>query len=159
VTREACASSADQVWVVLGASEARIQPVLAGLRAEPIANVVWEEGVASSIRCAARLATRRGVGALILALGDQPALTGAHLDRLAAEHRRGAKVAASRYAGTLGVPALFDRTFLWELLALQGDTGAKSLLRRLSGVTAIDWPEGELDIDTAEDVAALHARA
>lgn len=159
VTRAACESSADEVWVVVGAAEARIRPALAGLRAEPIVNVVWEEGVASSIRCAVRRATQRGVRGLILALGDQVALTSAHLDRLAGEHLRGVKLAASRYGGALGVPALFDRTFFWELLALEGDTGAKSVLRRNSGVVAVDWPEGALDIDTPDDVASMQSRA
>ena len=46
---------------------------------------------------------------------------------------------ASRYAGTLGIPALFPRASFPALFALRGDRGAQSLLR---GAIPIDWPAG-----------------
>jgi CTP:molybdopterin cytidylyltransferase MocA len=62
---------------------------------------------------------------------------------------------ASRYAGVVGVPALFGERVFRRLLELSGDVGASSLLRDELATTSIEWPEGEIDIDTARDLAKL----
>jgi CTP:molybdopterin cytidylyltransferase MocA len=159
VVAEACLASCDEVLVVLGADEERMRPVLSGLRATFIVNAMWQEGMASSIRCAVAHVARGPASAVILVVCDQPALTAAHLDRLAAQHARGAAVVASRYAGVLGVPALFDRAMFPHLLALEGDVGARQMLRTQRDVVAVDWPAGQYDIDTREDALAFSARA
>ncbi len=53
---------------------------------------------------------------------------------------------------TLGVPALFDRGRLPELLRLDDSAGAKSIiLSNRDQVAEFPFPEGKFDIDTAED--------
>jgi CTP:molybdopterin cytidylyltransferase MocA len=47
----------------------------------------------------------------------------------------------------LGVPAIFPRRFFPALQALEGDSGARQLLRGIFGVTAVNWPEGIYDLD------------
>ena len=42
--------------------------------------------------------------------------------------RADARIVACEYAGTIGVPALFERSLFPELLALSGTTGAKPVL-------------------------------
>ena len=80
----------------------------------------------------------------------------AHAEALVARHRAGGGAAvASRYEGTLGVPAVFGRTRFPELLALRGDQGARALLRHDPGVLVVDWPDGALDIDTPGDLATF----
>ena len=60
---------------------------------------------------------------------------------------------SSAYAGTVGVPALFDREFFPELTALSGSEGARSLIRRHADeVLQIPWPEGALDLDLPDDL-------
>ena len=59
----------------------------------------------------------------------------------------------SAYTGVVGVPAIFPRERLGELLALEGDRGARALLR--GDVGSVDWPDGAVDIDTASDLASL----
>ena len=81
-------------------------------------------------------------------------LTSEHARLLVAHYRAGGGVAvASRYADTLGVPAVFGRTRFADLLSLRGDQGARSLLRGDPDVIALDWPDGALDIDTPDDLA------
>ena len=61
-------------------------------------------------------------------------------------------IVAASYAGTLGVPVLFDRSLLPELLRLDDSAGAKSIiLSNRDQVAEFPFPEGEIDIDTAED--------
>ena len=68
-------------------------------------------------------------------------------------------IVASSYANTLGVPALFDRSFLQELRSLADEAGAKSIiLRNRERVAQFEFPEGKIDIDTSEDWEELERR-
>jgi len=77
---------------------------------------------------------------------DQPAVTPQHLSLVMTRQ----EMKASRYAGRNGVPAYFPRKYFDELAALTGDAGARTLLAQSR---AIDLAHGELDIDTAADLA------
>jgi CTP:molybdopterin cytidylyltransferase MocA len=153
----ACGSSCARVAVVLGARAAAIAPVLAGLPVEVVENPAWAEGMASSVRAAAAWARQRDDQALLLAVADQPELSAAHLDALIAASGHGQRVAASAYAGVLGVPALFPRACYPALAALEGDVGARALLRG-GGlpwlITSVDWAAGARDVDHASDLRA-----
>jgi molybdenum cofactor cytidylyltransferase len=75
---------------------------------------------------------------------------------IAAQKGTGKPIVASSYANTLGVPALFDRSFFDALLALPNDSGAKSLIEAHRDDTAsIEFDEGAIDIDTPEDFERL----
>jgi molybdenum cofactor cytidylyltransferase len=55
-----------------------------------------------------------------------------------------------------GVPALFDKTYYDQLLALPDDQGAKKiLLQNRHDIWETDFPEGEIDIDTPDDYDAF----
>jgi xanthine dehydrogenase accessory factor len=146
------------VAIVVGAGAGAVAAAVAGLPVAEIANPGWSEGIASSIRAAVRWAESTGAGALLIALSDQPLVTADHLAALRAAWLGGAAVAASRFAGTVGAPAIFDRSRWDSLLGLEGDQGAGKLLRA-EGVVAIDCAAGAFDVDTADDVRALEARA
>jgi xanthine dehydrogenase accessory factor len=148
IAAQACRSSCARVAVVLGARADTIGPTLDGLPIERVDNPGWSEGMASSIRAAVAWARARGAGALLLAVGDQPALDAAHLDALIAASQGGQQLAASRYAGVLGPPAVFPASAFAQLETLTGDLGARALLRAADArVAAVDWPEGAHDVD------------
>ena len=150
-TRAACESSCRRAIVVVGAAEDEVRDAVAGLDAEVVRNTGWAEGIASSVRAGVEAAAAGHDAAVILLVCDQPMLTAAHLDRLVAAWRSGATTVASRYAETLGVPALFDRSGFPSLLALRGDTGAKKVLQA-EGCAGVDWADGALDVDTPADL-------
>ena len=77
---------------------------------------------------------------------DQPAVTADHLCALASS----TEPTASSYANRQGVPAWFPRASFPDLLQLTGDSGARDLLKQ---ARTIDLPGGDLDIDTADDLA------
>jgi molybdenum cofactor cytidylyltransferase len=111
-----------------------------------VVNESATEGMAASIRRGVGVAKMlRAAGVVVMAC-DQPGVRAEHLRALVAEPLR---VTGSRYAGRTGVPAYFPAGCFEELLKLQGDAGARELLREAAFV------EDEalaLDVDTEADV-------
>jgi molybdenum cofactor cytidylyltransferase len=155
VVEQALGSRCDAVLVVLGANAEAIAFVLEGLAVDVVSNPEWHEGLAASIRCGIQAAERRAWRGALLLPCDQPGLTATHLDRLVEAHATGATLVASRYDGTLGVPALFDRRWFAALGALRGDEGAKHIIRRAADVAVVDFAAGAFDLDTEHDVARI----
>ncbi len=94
---------------------------------------------------------------VLLLVSDQPLLTAEHLRLLLAAPAPDGIVAAA-YNGRLGVPAVFSREHFAALAAVEGDHGARTLLRTLPA-TPIDLPEAAVDIDTPDDLRDLSTRA
>jgi molybdenum cofactor cytidylyltransferase len=151
----ALASCAERVLVVTGAHAERVEAALAGLALECVRSASWESGLAASLRVgvSAALARDPDAGVLVL-LADQPAVSAPLLDALIALRRAGKMVAACEYGGEPGVPAIFASHLARELLALEGDRGAKALLlRERARAALVPFPDGALDVDTPEDWA------
>jgi molybdenum cofactor cytidylyltransferase len=83
--------------------------------------------------------------------------SGELIARLVAGHREtGCPIIASSYAGSYGAPALFGKQYFAELTKLEGAAGAKQLIqKRIAWVHLVDFPQGEIDIDTPYDLARL----
>lgn len=165
VARAAAAAreaGADPVIVVLGAHAAEVEPALAdcaGVRT--VVNPAWESGLASSLIAGLRAAMRDDAWDGVLAtLADQPLIDADALRPLVAAFQGGARLVASGYQGVPGVPALFGREHVPELLTLTGEAGAGPWLReRSSDVTIIPLDAASLDIDTPADAARLARRS
>src|SRR6185369_12983758 len=92
----------------------------------------------------------------LVTLVDQPNVDAAALGRLIAAWRtRPGLPAAAHYAGRAGVPAILPRRLWHAARLLEGDVGARALLRSAPKVTLVEMPEAELDVDTVEDLARL----
>jgi xanthine dehydrogenase accessory factor len=143
------------VAVVLGAHATEVGAAVAHLPVVCLSNPEWAEGMGSSVRAAARWATGAGLDALMLVLVDQLRLSREHLDALRAASDQGRRIAASAYQGLLGVPAIFPRQFFVALQALEGDSGARQLLRGNLPVTGVSWPAGMYDLDQMADLVEM----
>ncbi len=150
--RTAVEAGCEPVLVVLGARAEKIRSACDLRGAQIVLNPDWQSGMASSVHAALAALPAEGDGLVLLAC-DQPAVTAEHLRRLMAAG--GENAVGSRYAGRTGVPAYFPAILFGELARLSGDQGARSLL---SQSPAIDLPGGELDVDTAEDLARAQAQ-
>lgn len=152
----ALAAGSGSVHVVVGAEVARVREALEGLPVDVVINEAWREGVASSIRAAIDAIQRRDrpVETILLMLCDQPGVTGDVLRRLLEAYRATrASVVASRYPEGPGVPALFHADLFPALKTLDGDVGARQLIRHLDrDVVTIPFALPD-DIDTPEDMA------
>ena len=160
VVEVARAASLSPVVVVVGAEGQAIRAEIADLDVSAVENASWREGIASSLQCGLRALPGTAELALVL-LCDQPAVSASLLQAmLQAQRQTGKEIVACRYAGALGAPALFARSRFPELLALAGDVGARTLLRRAGDEAAIvDFPEGAFDLDTPEDWRRWQGRA
>jgi CTP:molybdopterin cytidylyltransferase MocA len=148
---------ADQdVVVVLGAEALRLRALLRrhAPRVRITANARWATGLASSLR-AGLDAIPRGAAAAIVLLVDQPNVDAAALRRLVAAWRRRPHLpTAAHYLGRAGVPAILPRRAWRALRELDGDAGARALLRGAE-VTLVAMPEAAFDVDTPADLARL----
>jgi len=145
------------VAVVIGCQGASVAAAMSGVRCELLDNFDWSEGIAASIRVAARWAEQRDFAALMLLVCDQLNLSAAHLSQLWSEWQAAPESAvASVYAHVLGVPAIFPRADYPALSQLRGDQGAARLLRARP-TTQVAWPAGEAELDTPDDLAKLRS--
>ncbi len=173
VVRQALASRCDRVLVVLGHEADRVREALSGLHVQFIRNPDYQEGLAASVRAAARAA--RPGEALMICLGDMPQVDTLVIDRLidayraegpreeavealAPMHDSGGMAAYQpEFEGRRGNPVLWAPQAVALLTALQGDEGARALLKRLGGqVMAVPVQGGGIfmDIDTPQALQA-----
>ena len=154
-------SEGHPVVVVLGANAELIRPELDGLEAQVTVNSQWSVGMSSSIRCGLKklLMLAPEIEGVVLMLADQPEVTSGSLRKLIRAHEDSdSDLVAARYNDVLGTPALFSRAYFDELLQLDGQSGARSLIERhRARVLAIHLPEAAGDLDTPEDLASFHS--
>ena len=151
----ACEAGCSPVVIVVGSDEEKLHRELDRACIVRVQNKQWQRGIGSSIRCGIRqlMKSAPDVEASLLLVCDQPAVDARVIERLIALRETTRKsIIASSYADTLGVPALFDRSFFPELLSLNDKAGAKSIIsRNRNRVEEFAFPQGEVDIDTSED--------
>jgi CTP:molybdopterin cytidylyltransferase MocA len=153
-------TGAGPVLTVLGANFEIICASVALDQTILVINDKWQQGIATSIHAGLKaldVVAPDATGALIMSC-DQPRLTSAHLrnliDTFAAQSKP--SIAASAYAGVLGIPAAFPRMSYTHLRALRGDKGARALLvKPPCPLIAVPFPGGEVDIDTPPDLTQL----
>ena len=95
--------------------------------------------------------------AVIIALADQPLISEAVFNQLIEKYQdTNNKIIAAAYDDIVGVPALFNQTLFSELMDIEGDRGAKSLMGKYQDeVLTIPIPEAAIDIDTQDDYEKL----
>jgi molybdenum cofactor cytidylyltransferase len=149
------------VVVVTGANAAACRESLRGLDVLEAENQQWESGMSSSVRVGieALVTPNPRIAAVVLMLCDQPFVTRDVIVGLVRAHyETGCSIVASRYGGSYGVPALFDKAHFAELATLKGAAGAKQVIQKhLQKVQLLPFPEGEIDVDTPDDFARLQS--
>jgi molybdenum cofactor cytidylyltransferase len=147
------------VVVVTGAHAERTRGELRGLDVLEVENLLWETGMGSSVRAGvgALLEARADASAVVLMLCDQPLVDADVIAGLVAAHREtGREAVASRYGESFGAPALFAATLFDELTRLEGQAGAKQVIKRHASRTHfVPFPGGEMDVDTPDDFSRL----
>jgi molybdenum cofactor cytidylyltransferase len=125
------AAAIDEVVVVTGHRADEVQAALGDRPVRCAFNPDWQAGQSTSVAAGLR-ALSADVSAVVFILADQPTVQPATLDQLVQRHRQtlAPVVAPIYHGGHRGNPVLFDRRTFAELLALQGDTGGRPLLRR-----------------------------
>ena len=117
------------VLVVLGHDAAKIRNCLDLGEADTVVNERYREGMSTSLRLCVQKAMDQGAEAILLAFCDMPHLRAETVDRIL----WGASLHPDRmvipvYEGKDGHPVVFPLRFLTELLAIEGDRGARGLV-------------------------------
>jgi len=160
--RLAAEADCSPIFVVLGFESERMQQELRDLDVESVINSDWQSGMGSSLRSGIAAALTRKIPApqrVLLLLCDQIKLSSEILSQLLlTSEKSSGHIIASRYAQRLGVPAIFPRRFYADLLQVQGDQGARTVIQHhTSHLVAVDFPDGAIDIDTVLDLKHLTA--
>jgi molybdenum cofactor cytidylyltransferase len=162
VVQAALASRAWPVLVVTGHQAAEVRAALAGLDVAFVANPDYAAGLSTSLKAGIAVVPAAADGALVL-LGDMPRVSSAHIDRLieafAAEQGR---IVVPVHQGRRGNPVLWPSAFFAEMLGLEGDAGARTLLAAYADhVREVDLGTDAIfaDVDTPEALAKLQAQA
>jgi len=122
-----------------------------------VVNARWTEGMGSSLRVGVKtlMTFAPAAKAVVIALADQPDLPAAHITTLIKTQRAtGRSIVASECDGIRGPPVLFTASHFPALLALQGDAGARSLLKSHAHEVAVVPLSVARDLDTPADYAA-----
>jgi molybdenum cofactor cytidylyltransferase len=110
-----------------------------------------DTGMAASLAHAVGYA--RDTYGWIVALGDMPHVQPSTIQSLKTALEQGAGIAAPMYRGRRGNPVGFSRQYLPQLLALEGDQGARGILKH-SAVTELKVDDSGIlqDIDIPADL-------
>lgn len=133
-----------------------------------VQNNAWHDGQSTSLRAGLEAVMQNTDAAalkgIMVLLGDQPLVAASTLDALADSHLRHADddppclATAPVFTEKRGNPVVLSPALFPEVLALQGDTGARKILASLGGrlnLVLVDDPGVVRDIDSPDDYDAL----
>jgi molybdenum cofactor cytidylyltransferase len=158
---EALASRARPVVVVTGHQREKVEAALEGLDVRRVHNPNFADGLSTSVK-AGLAAVPDDVDGAIVCLGDMPQVTAPLINKLMAafDPERGALVVVPVIDGKRGNPVVWARRFFPELMALDGDIGARHLIGRypeaVSEVALTDTA-ALVDVDTPEALVRVKA--
>ncbi|MCZ4225110.1 nucleotidyltransferase family protein [Pedobacter rhodius] len=159
VINESLKTTFRPVVVVLGAYAATIKEASAYKDVTYTINEDWENGLSSSISFGLNtaLTVDADLENAIITVADQVHISSAIFEELHRKQRLTKKnIVACSYSQTTGTPALFNKKYFDDLLALSGENGAKRLIKQYIDDTAtIPFELGKVDIDTETDYSNL----
>jgi molybdenum cofactor cytidylyltransferase len=153
-------AGAGNALAVIPLKRARLREVL---EAEGCAILESERtGAGMGASLAAAVEARATAEGWIVALGDMPLVDGRTIESIRRALERGAPMAAPYdRSGRRGHPVGFSHALRAELLALDGDVGARDLLARHAGMVERIVTDDDgifVDIDTKADLEGLDTR-
>ncbi|HWE79625.1 MAG TPA: molybdopterin-binding/glycosyltransferase family 2 protein [Pseudolabrys sp.] len=158
---QALASHASPVIVVTGHEKEKVAAALAGLPVRLVHNPDYVEGLGSSLRTGIA-AVPAEADAAIVCLGDMPQVDATLIDKLIAafDPEKGALVVTPTIDGRRGNPVVWSRRFFSDLMAVQGDVGARNLIGGYAEAVVEVPVTGDgalIDVDTPESLSAVKA--
>tara|TARA_R110002049_G_scaffold233284_2_gene406611 strand:- start:1862 stop:2458 length:597 start_codon:yes stop_codon:yes gene_type:complete len=147
------------LFIVLGANEAKIKTEL-NLKTESyFINPNWQKGLGNTVAFGISQIenSRKKYAKILVMLADQPLIDRVYLTEMITAYRASGKsIVATNYGKRVGVPAIFSNQYFSELKKLDHDFGAKEILKKYPLDTLSLDPKGkEKDIDTIEDYNKL----
>ena len=153
--------NSSEVVVVLGANFEIIQSEISKYPVTVLNNTSWKVGLGKSIAVAVEYIQKLNykVDGVMIVLADQPLINSRFLGELcnAFNPNNNQIITTSYKNGKRGVPVIFDKYYFEELMLLNDDDGARTLLKTYANSVNSLKPQFEnLDIDSKEDYNYLH---
>jgi molybdenum cofactor cytidylyltransferase len=158
---QALASRAQPVIVVTGHERERVEKALAGLPVRFVHNPDFADGLGTSLKAGIAAVPTEADG-VVVCLGDMPQVDAALIDRLIAAFNpeQGALAVMPTFNAKRGNPVLWSRRFFPELMAIEGDVGARHLITQY-GEAVVEVPvtgtAAHVDVDTPEALRGVKA--
>ena len=155
VTQICVESGAKTVVICLGSQSDATRVALKGIEVRITETPNWKEGMSETLKSGVRYVHSNlpFADSILVTLGDQPYVTSAHLDELIAFHLNdGDNIVATEYDSVVGVPALFPRSYWSDLLKVEGDIGARTIIRDRKDVIRVTFSPAGLDVDRPGDL-------
>ncbi len=164
VLNAALASELNQVVLVLGHDHQNILQALetrtSQERLQVVINHRYLEGQSRSLQ-AGLLKIRQAFPAVMFLLGDQPMLDSSVINHILERFRYSGKdICVPVCKGKRGNPTIFNRVLYDQLMAIEGDIGARNIIRDNPErvlYTELDDPLCFFDIDSQKDFENLQA--
>lgn len=158
---QAVASHAQPVIVVTGHEREKVEAALKGLSVRFVHNPDYAEGLGTSLKAGIAAVPEEADG-VIVCLGDMPQVDAGLINRLIAvfDPERGALVVVPSIDGRRGNPVVWSRRFFHDLMAIQGDVGARHLIGNYAEAVVEVPVAGDAaltDVDTPESLLAVKA--
>ncbi len=159
VVETAIACGAEPVLVVVGHEADAVAIALGGLDITLVRNPDYADGLSTSLRAGIAAMPQGHDGAVVL-LGDMPKVSSTLVRRLIAafEGQPGGIAAVPVHDGEWGNPVVLAAALFADVADLEGDAGARKLLRgRADDVieVPVSDPAVIVDVDTPEALARL----
>ena len=139
-----------------GQIESEIRPF--ARKAKSFYNDNWERGMGNSLAKGISEITQHGdYDAVIVLLADQVMVEANCIQRLLELHQKTGKgIVHSYYGADYGPPTLFSSKYFDAMKQLDGDIGAKPLVKKnISDLAAFFYPPAKIDIDHLEEYYEL----
>jgi molybdenum cofactor cytidylyltransferase len=158
---QALASRAKPVIVVTGHERERVETALAGLPVRFAHNAGFSDGLGTSLKSGIAAVPDDADG-VIVCLGDMPQVDHQLIDKLIAafDPERSALIVVPSIDGRRGNPVVWSRRFFNDLMAIQGDIGARHLIGSYAEAVVEVPVAGDAaltDVDTPESLSAVKA--
>jgi len=146
-------STLNDIYIVLGANAEQIIPTLDS-NSSIVINEDWKLGMGKSIAVALEAIIDLEYDGVVVLLSDQIYLGSLCIDNLIKVRKTQSKgIVLSKYKNGSGPPSFFDKKYFKDLLLLDDDNGAKSIVKNnFHDVAFVAFENGDVDIDTPEDL-------
>lgn len=124
-------------------------------------NSNYNQGMSSSLKTAVSHIIDSEIDALLVTLSDQPLIPTTHYQNIIhASNDNSIEIVTTSFNKTYGAPTLFKKSLFQDLLKLNAQQGAKSIIKKhREKAIFLDCGEAMYDVDTDEDYMKLTKRA
>ena len=155
------ASDVSEIIVVIGFEAENVEAKLAGRSVKFIVNPGYQEGMSTSIKAGVQ-AVSSEAKAIMIYLADQPLLTCADINQIAAAFQtakaEGKNIVVPFHQGQRGNPVIMDATFKEAITEVSGDVGCRKVIKTNPDqvfVLEMETDHVVRDVDTMEEFLTL----